>query len=813
MSPKSRARVAEVLSLAVITASNFGCGGSTPPPPPPVMSVSLSQTSAAVQPQATSQFTATVNNDPSGKGVTWSITSCNGQFCGSVSPTATASGTPTSYTAPQPPGVTLMVNLTATAVADPTKSEFVAITVPAPTKVSVSPGLATVPGTAQFTAIVGNDPANAGVTWQMFAALFCNGLSPFSGCQQRGVPPVISLPCSGCGTVSPASTASGAAMTYTAPARVVPPTKTGYFFCGFCAATVGAVATSVTYTASSASAGLTLPPISVSVSPGSVSVPLNDAQQFTATVQNDGTNSGVNWTLTENGVVCSPACGTMSPAKTAGGVASGFQAPAIAPTSPLVRVIATSVEDSTKSAGLTFPLTLGSGAAACNAGSGNEFLLKGQYAFMVNSAVGSFTADGTGRITAGEEDVLRPMLFNTDTTLSSYAVGPDGRGCLVLSGAKGLFPLAFSFSLGSVNAGGVATAGHLAEIPEQVSGPFQNTLPSPTGTGMIRLQDPTSFTASHFKGNYVFGFTCCARVAIVGTLTADGISTISSSTLDTNDLGTVTNLSSAVPQSITCCDAYGRGGFNTPIGNLPDIAFYMINGSAAFLIADDNNTDLFQGAAEIIAIPAGTNFTQASLNGNAVLRETAQSSTGPVVDVALAAADGNGAMTVDDNVNSVGTFSSSSTAFSYTVASNGRVTLTGGATPPLLYLNGQNRGFLLGTDANVTFGIIEPQAAGPFNDASFSGNYMLGTENPTAGTVAMQSGVLTADGKGNATGIADESIPSALPQSNSLNLTYSFPANGVGDIGSGTTAILISGSKLVFISNTNANPTITVVEK
>jgi hypothetical protein len=50
-------------------------------------------------------------------------------------------------------------------------------------------------------------------------------------------------------------------------------------------------------------------------------------------------------------------------------------------------------------------------------------------------------------------------------------------------------------------------------------------------------------------------------------------------------------------------------------------------------------------------------------------------------------------------------------------------------------------------------------------------------------------------------------------QNQSLNLTYSFPANGVGNVGSNTTAILISGNKLVFINNTSANPTITVVEK
>ena len=59
----------------------------------------------------------------------------------------------------------------------------------------------------------------------------------------------------------------------------------------------------------------------------------------------------------------------------------------------------------------------------------------------------------------------------------------------------------------------------------------------------------------------------------------------------------------------------------------------------------------------------------------------------------------------------------------------------------------------------------------------------------------------------------DQSSPAGLTQNQSLHLGYSFPANGVGKVGSGATAILISGHKLVFINNTSANPTIIVVEK
>ena len=51
-----------------------------------------------------------------------------------------------------------------------------------------------------------------------------------------------------------------------------------------------------------------------------------------------------------------------------------------------------------------------------------------------------------------------------------------------------------------------------------------------------------------------------------------------------------------------------------------------------------------------------------------------------------------------------------------------------------------------------------------------------------------------------------------LAEDQSLKFSYSFPANGTGNMGTNTPAILISG-KLVFIKNTSASPTIPVVEK
>ena len=292
-------------------------------------------------------------------------------------------------------------------------------------------------------------------------------------------------------------------------------------------------------------------------------------------------------------------------------------------------------------------------------------------------------------------------------------MGPDHRGCLVLTGTDGETTF-LRFGLGCVNASGTATAGQFIE--------FDDTTGAGTrGAGSLRLQDPTAFAASHFKGNYVFGTVgrtptvagtaIIGSVGIVGTFESDGVSAIPASDIDLNLGGSITSKAQSAG-TFQCCDGNGRGS-----GLFTDLSPQINNTEAFFMMTND----LWGTSGEAIAIPSGTSFSQSSLNGTAVLRETAQSAAGPVVDLATVSAEGLGNLRTNDNVNSAGVFATSNTALTYQVASNGRVTLAGTSTPPVLYLYGPNQGFLLGTDANVTFGILEPQTGSPFSDSSFSG--------------------------------------------------------------------------------------------
>ena len=287
--------------------------------------ISINPGSATVDIGTTAPFSATVNNDPTNQGVTWSV-SCSASPCGSVSPTNTLNGVSTTYTAPTTfPAGDLTVTLLATSVAVNAVVNSASITVPG-TTVTVNPSSANLEAasSSQFSADVVNDPKNLGVNWSV-------SCSPAP-----------------CGAVAPTASASGAPVTYTAP-PTAPPNDLP----------VTLTATSVFNTEVTGSALITVPAITISLSAPSALIPVNIAQTFTSTIANDPANAGVNWILTQNSTACTAACGTVSPATTASGTATTYTAPPSLPANGPVTLTATSVSDNTKSVSATITISTG----------------------------------------------------------------------------------------------------------------------------------------------------------------------------------------------------------------------------------------------------------------------------------------------------------------------------------------------------------------------------------------------------------------------------------------------------------------------
>jgi hypothetical protein len=210
--------------LSVIAAFTLGLtacgggGGSTPAPA--TVTVSLTgQPTALTTGAAAPNIIATVSNNTS---VNWTVT-CAASPCGSFNPAITASGAPTTFTAPATP---TSVTITATTSSGTTASANATISITAPVitvafspaaPVSISAG-----ANASLTAVVTNDSASKGVTWK------------------------VTCGSSACGSFNPATTASGTPTTYTAPAAIPSPN------------TVTVTATSVTDTTKSATATITI---------------------------------------------------------------------------------------------------------------------------------------------------------------------------------------------------------------------------------------------------------------------------------------------------------------------------------------------------------------------------------------------------------------------------------------------------------------------------------------------------------------------------------------------------------------------------
>ena len=246
----------------------------------PPVNVTVAPASVTLTQSQTQSFAATVTNTGN-SAVTWSLSPLVGSITAAGVYTA-----PASITSPQ------TVAVKVTSAADTTKSATAAVTLNPPVNVTVSPASATLTQsqTQSFAPTVTNT-GNTAVTWS---------LSPVVG----------SITAAGLYT-APASITSSQAVTVKATSAA-DPTKSG--------------AATVTLT----------PPVTVSLTPLSVSLLPSQNQTFTATVSGTS-NTGVTWSI-------SPALGGLATSATT----AVYVAPSTAPTTQSVTVTAASVADPSK---------------------------------------------------------------------------------------------------------------------------------------------------------------------------------------------------------------------------------------------------------------------------------------------------------------------------------------------------------------------------------------------------------------------------------------------------------------------------------
>jgi hypothetical protein len=465
----------------------------------------------------------------------------------------------------------------------------------------------------------------------------------------------------------------------------------------------------------------------------------------------------------------------------------------------------------------------------------NNAELHGNYAFSfsgvsgntsvssVYAAVGRFTADGAGNLTNGELDsnTVGGSTSTAQTFTGTYSIGADHRGVMTLNIGGSIAKLAFA----------MMANGNARFIKFDAAG-GSGTI----GAGTIELADTTAYSTSRIVGDYTIGVAgqdnVNNRAAIAGRFTSNGAGTLASPVADVNAYGTDYSMS-FTSATYTVSDAtHGRGTMNLTFtfGGAPaslNFVFYIVNSGKLFVMARDivtSSTPLLSGA--LLQQHGAGSFSNASLNGNMVMSLTGLSVCGsgsgvPKAVAGLLTAAGNGtlSLTYDENYcrapGGIAGF-----AGTYAVASNGRTTLTLGGYRLVAYLVNANQAVLFVSDANVLFGVLEPQTTGSYNTATLKGSYAGSATNPVDFAVKVFSGAFSASGSGSFTGTEDIGASSGATSGAAFNATYSVspsPTNGRGmmTLGSGGTAVIymVSPSKFVAVPLQDPNPSVWTFEQ
>ncbi len=452
-------------------------------------------------------------------------------------------------------------------------------------------------------------------------------------------------------------------------------------------------------------------------------------------------------------------------------------------------------------------------------------VLTGDYAFSFSGynngtpvfAAGRFTADGTGLITNGLLDsntAGAPPVISLPFT-GTYSIGADGVGTMTFNSTGPALVLAVA----------VDNTGTGMLIQSDPSNPQEY------GSGAIKPQTIVPQNASSFA----FGASGVDlggnRFASAGAFQINASGTVTKGTIDTND-GGIVNAAAILGGSYSAPDpSTGRGTASLSInsGQAQNFSYYQVSSHELIQVSIDqvSGTSPLTLASIFKGSSAGVVFTNLALRGASVVETNGVNPNGGSPEAIGVAGLFTGDGTTDGNgfgnatllfdQNTGGTVAQQQIAGGqYRVNPvNGRVVLSGfGGTPPVLYLVNTNQAFLLGTDSNVTSGLLAPQLTGitgvPLGNASVLGGYVGGSVTPALPTVTNQVDWLFADGNGNINVSQDSSGPGG-PQTNQFAVTYQVDVTGRALVDSNPGGTLqgilfvVSPTKVVVLS-TDTNP-------
>ena len=485
------------------------------------------------------------------------------------------------------------------------------------------------------------------------------------------------------------------------------------------------------------------------------------------------------------------------------------------------------VEDtnSTKSAPQTLSIVISPGSAITNS------LLSGAYSFLFHGfdsggnveIAGNVTSSGTGTV-FGTLDSNRSGgtlgIFTGSTVTGTYSVGSDGRGTMqfITTNSKGAMSTT-NFLLAEDSGGNF----HMIE---------NDTIGSPQthGSGIMKPVVGGALGGSFFSGNYVLELdgqdNQGKTEVVVGVLHADGVSLVTPGMFDVND-GGMYSPAVAVTGSFSVGTSNDKGILDLTY-QLPNSAqviaqytFFFVSANDIFLMAVDptDATHPRLGGEMILQQPSSV-FNATALNGISVATGSGLDGSNASVLAGLLTGNGISSVAVSYDQNDGGTVGLGNTATGTYIAdpsTNGRMAFTGlGPRFAAAYLTAPNQGILIGSDASVTYGLLQAQASPPFSGTSILGGYTLSAEmtlDPAALNITGQLDSLT--GSGSMTGILDEADNDGTPHTDQTVVipNYVVAATGRGTMQIGSTIGLPSGMVIYVVSpssfsgiSTDSNP-------
>jgi len=533
-----------------------------------------------------------------------------------------------------------------------------------------------------------------------------------------------------------------------------------------------------------------------SLAGGSTGVPYNAVLSATGGV------SPYTWSVTSGTL---PAGLTLSTS----GLISGT------PTNQETQTFTVQASDSeTPAATATASLTLTIGGPNSRLNGNYVFSFIGYAKGSLQVRAGSFTADGQGNITNGLMDIgggpTKVSFFGT------YSIGATNTG-----------PMTFIIpSLSQVFSNSVA-------VPASGTIRFiENGPAGGQGTGVIRkVTSVGQVTIAQLASSWTFGGigadVAASRYAAVGTFTAASTGAWTALEEDSNDNGTVTHSTAGTGSFLAIDPATQRGTASMTVNSVTtNFSFYPVSTSELVMVSIDPVSSTAPLALYTLYFNPG-NWSNTLIHTTTVAQlqglGTSNGNTVPYGLLAFATFDGNGGLSVSTDENLGGTLSANKYAkATYSAASNGRTTVSGfGSNPIVLYFS-SSVAFTLVGDAGVTAGTTLPQFGSPFTNSSISGSYQGATLQAVLPTVTVEDDSGAADGNGNLSLIYDISGPGGPQQGLTAALTYSVDSTGRAPLVNGGNTIGIayvvngasagSGGKLLVLS-TDANPKINDLEK